>query len=306
MHVRTADSADIPPIVNLLKLSLGESLMPKSEVFWRWKHIDNPFGVSPVLLAFEEQQLVGIRAFMRWQWRYRDKIYNAVRAVDTATHPQHQGKGIFKKLTLQLVEECRAEQVDFIFNTPNASSKPGYLKMGWKSNGKMKVYLKPFVPLRKKIQDFDALYSMGEVRSHLTNNYAAAEHACMQTDVSDKFLNWRYTNNPNIKYHAFYDKEESPSYYTIFRLKPFRFGLEFRICESFKTDQTNQRDYQHHLMQVVRASGAKIVTAASSTHLFPSLALPVGPEITTHPLMFDHNFLSFNFWKPSLGDMEVF
>jgi hypothetical protein len=39
---------------------------------------------------------------------------------------------------------------------------------------------------------------------------------------------------------------------------------------------------------------------------FPQISLSVGPEITTRPLSFDHNFLSFPFWKPTLGDMEVF
>jgi N-acetylglutamate synthase-like GNAT family acetyltransferase len=51
MEIRPAHENDIPAIVELLKLSLGESLMPKSEAFWRWKHIDNPFGKSPVILG---------------------------------------------------------------------------------------------------------------------------------------------------------------------------------------------------------------------------------------------------------------
>jgi GNAT superfamily N-acetyltransferase len=306
MHVRAGEPEDIPAIVNLLKLSLGESLMPKSEAFWRWKHIDNPFGESPVLLAFEEQQLVGIRAFMRWQWRHGDKLYNAVRAVDTATHPQHQGKGIFKKLTLTLAEECRNEKVDFIFNTPNTSSKPGYLKMGWKSNGKMHVYLKPILRARMKALDFEARYSMADGRKQFIKKDIFLEDTFMQTELSDQFLYWRYTNNPNINYYAFSDRDESPTYYTIFRLKPYRFGLEFRICESLKTTQANHVNYQHHLMQIARASGANLITSAKNIQLFPFLALPIGPEITTRPLHFNSNVLTFNSWKPSLGDMEVF
>src|SRR5688572_13844447 len=100
MQIREATELDIPIIVDLLKLSLGESLMPKSEAYWRWKHVENPFGASPVLLCFEDDMLIGVRAFMRWQWFHNGKIQTAVRAVDTATHPAHQGKGIFKKLTL--------------------------------------------------------------------------------------------------------------------------------------------------------------------------------------------------------------
>src|SRR5688572_23337100 len=106
MDIREATDSDIPEIIALLKISLGESLMPKSERYWRWKHIENPFGRSPVILCWDEGKLVGVRAFMRWEWISEGQLYRAVRAVDTATHPDYQGKGIFKKLTLSLVESC--------------------------------------------------------------------------------------------------------------------------------------------------------------------------------------------------------
>ena len=127
MEVREATEEDIPAIVNLLKQSLGESLMPKSEKYWRWKHLENPFGKSPVLLCWEGKTLIGVRAFLRWEWALQGKVIRAVRAVDTATHPDYQGKGIFKKLTLSLVDTCTKAGDKFVFNTPNKQSKPGYL-----------------------------------------------------------------------------------------------------------------------------------------------------------------------------------
>jgi N-acetylglutamate synthase-like GNAT family acetyltransferase len=303
MEIRQATDQDIPAIVQLLKISLGESLMPKSEAFWRWKNIDNPFGKSPVLLAFENEQLIGVRAFMRWEWKQGDKIYKAVRAVDTATHPQHQGKGIFKTLTLQLVEQCRAEGIDFIFNTPNKSSKPGYLKMGWMSQGKMKLVVKPVLHFRESAKDFEATYAMNNVSSPMSE--WNKKPSVLSTNVSSEFLNWRYVHSPNITYYAFSNHTSSP-YVTIFRLKPFRWGTEFRICEEINREAANQGDYTRQLMSVARASGANLITSASALRVFPELSLPIGPEITTRALSFDHNFLTFNFWKPTLGDMEVF
>ena len=306
MTIRTATEQDIPAIVELLKLSLGESLMPKSEALWRWKHIDNPFGKSTVLLAFENDVLIGVRAFMRWEWKHENKIYKAVRAVDTATHPQHQGKGIFKKLTLQLVEQCRIEGVDFIFNTPNKSSKPGYLKMGWMSNGRMKLYIKPILIAGTKKSDFDASYLLGKNGIKLTEQLNCLEPSFIKTSISEQFLQWRYGTNPNIRYYSFSDKQESPTYLLIFRLKAGRLGVEFRICDIFQTNSTHKNDFKKHLLQVIHDSGARIVSSATNTNLLPTLVGSVGPEITTLPLSFDHNFLTFNFWKPSLGDMEVF
>ena len=119
MNIRAGIPEDTNSIIELLKKSLGESTIPKSEALWNWKHIKNPFGKSYILLAEENSELIGVRAFMQWKWLWKGKIYKTVRAVDTATHPEHQGKGVFKKLTLQQAEICKKDGVDFIFNTPN-------------------------------------------------------------------------------------------------------------------------------------------------------------------------------------------
>ncbi len=142
MQIREATENDIPGILNVLKASLGESSSKKTEEVWRYKHIENPFGKSLVLIAAENEEIIGVRAFMRWQWQKEDKVYSAFRAVDTATHPSHQGKGIFKKLTLKALEIGKERGDHFVFNTPNTQSKPGYIKMGWKEVDKLKIQLR--------------------------------------------------------------------------------------------------------------------------------------------------------------------
>lgn len=305
MTIRAAVDEDIPAIVALLKLSLGESLMPKSENFWRWKHIENPFGKSLVLVALEDDQLIGVRAFMRWEWKLGEKIYKSVRAVDTVTHPDHQGKGIFKNLTLKMVEQCKAEGIDFIFNTPNQRSKPGYLKMGWMTNGKLRLNIKPVIPWRTKVREFDSRFAIKNNLIHF-NKSLERPLTNISTAVSQEFLDWRYCESPNVQYFAFSDDKNNPTWMTIFRLKPYRLGIEFRICDEFYSTNRNDRDYRKQLINVIRNSGANIVSSTVSMNLFPTLRFHAGPEITTYPLSFDHNFLTFNFWKPSLGDLEVF
>lgn len=304
MIIRSATPEDVPGIVELTKLSLGERLMPKSIEFWNWKHTFNPFGRSKVLLALDNEKIIGIRAFMAWSWKSENKTYSSVRAVDTATHPNYQGKGIFKKLTLQLVETCREAGVDFIFNTPNKSSKPGYLKMGWSSMGRMKVYVKPVIPFASRANDFDSTYLIkNTIPYHQKFSNATARLA---TSVSEEYLNWRYGTNPNIRYYAFSDRADSPTYLTIFRLKPFRWGTEFRICDTFSQDNGFDHMYRNHLLEVIRSSGATVVTSTAGMKIFPTIPVRISPEITIRPLSFDYDFLNFNFWKPSLGDLEVF
>jgi GNAT superfamily N-acetyltransferase len=308
VKIRSAEERDIPGIVELLKISLGESLMPKSEAFWRWKHIDNPFGPSPVLLAFEGNQLIGVRAFMRWEWKLGNTLYKAVRAVDTATHPEHQGRGIFKKLTLQLVDKCRKEGVHFIFNTPNTSSKPGYIKMGWRELGKLNVYIAPWFSFQKRNADYDKCYALSEQKlaelsEPISQLLQTENYTNLSTHRSLEFLKWRYAVNPNIPYYLHYN--EAITCVIIFRLKVTKAGTEFRICEVLNQQGIHSSDIRATLHEAVRASGALFISNCSRIPLFPSIQLAVGPLVTINPLH-ENISLSFETWKPTLGDMEVF
>src|SRR5262249_13025578 len=40
-------------------------------------------------------------------------------------------------------DELQADDIDFVFNTPNDSSRPGYLKMGWHVVGRLPVSARP-------------------------------------------------------------------------------------------------------------------------------------------------------------------
>src|SRR6185295_3366058 len=98
-----------------------------------------PFGPSPSWVALDGERIIGFRTFMRWEFEHEGRVRRAVRAVDTATHPDYQGRGIFSTLTRAGLDEMRADGVDYVFNTPNDNSRPGYLKMGWQTVGRLPV-----------------------------------------------------------------------------------------------------------------------------------------------------------------------
>ena len=150
LALRRMSRADVPAVLQLLTTTMaGGPTGTRSEDFFHWKHTRNHFGASPGLLAFDGDLLVGLRLFMRWQLRFGDRPLSAVRAVDTATHPDYQRRGIFSRLTLSLLEELdRTEDLHLVFNTPNADSLPGYRRMGWQDVGLVPIRISPVRPLR--------------------------------------------------------------------------------------------------------------------------------------------------------------
>lgn len=310
MIIRKAKDADIPQIIELLKISLGESLMPKSEVLWRWKHQANPFGESPVLLAESDGKLIGVRAFLCWEFWMDGAIRKACRAVDTAVHPAYQGKGIFKKLTLALLATMEKEGLDLVYNTPNSESLPGYLKMGWEKWGKLPLKLDFHLNSGKNNHPLNPR-NWEEIK-YLVEVLEAQSATSGQTVLKSGYLRWRYLDSPICPYHFL---SNGRSYLLFYRIKEGKMGRELRICDFFYLDEfskTDKKELHEALKSAQRLSGARFTSyaglATHKIHLLKLGALPilkVGPLVTLRGIHSDFNPLNQN-WCWSLGDLEVF
>ncbi|MAV36094.1 MAG: hypothetical protein CMJ59_11595 [Planctomycetaceae bacterium] len=148
MEVVEYTSADAGDIVDLMNLALGRANEVRRDVdYWHWKHDQNPFGQSLVLLAKVAGQLVGMRSFMRWSLSVEGQVLSVAKPVDTVTHPDFRRQGIFRTLTESACERASAAGVVFLFNTPNQSSRPGYIRLGWQHVGDVSVRVRPRRPV---------------------------------------------------------------------------------------------------------------------------------------------------------------
>ncbi|MHA4842623.1 GNAT family N-acetyltransferase [Flavitalea antarctica] len=326
MHIRPATSKDKPAIIELLRKSLGESTIPKSEALWAWKHEENPFGNSYVLLAEENEELIGLRAFMQWKWQWDDKSFSSIRAVDTATHPAHQGKGIFKKLTLDQLERCRKENISFVFNTPNSQSLPGYLKMDWKVQGKMPLKIKVLSPLRTAarlllknkiaVRVNNTEVEWNRVLKNLTN-LQVVKISGLHTPWSASYMQWRYARNPLFPYSFITDDK---NYILIYRIKEHSRFSELRLTDFylFNKEPGIKTDISFKLKRVARETSANLLTISGRQLLayrdyLPGLGpIPIrnaGPTITLRNLTATGEFdklLNIDNWSYSMGDLELF
>jgi len=215
--IRRASGADLDEIIAVGAAALGwKPDEPNSELF-RWKHVDNPFGASPIWLAEVDGQIAGYRAFMRWELvDASGRLWRAVRAVDTATHPDFQRRGIFSRLTMHAVDEMRDEGGDIVFNTPNTQSRPGYLKMGWIDVGRLPVAIHPtsvsstlrLVGARTPAEKWSEVSTTGvDAHEALVDPALTALVASqpgpsgLGTVLSPEFLRWRYRLEP-LRYRA--------------------------------------------------------------------------------------------------------
>ena len=175
---------DVDEIIELLNANF--EIERKKESFL-WKHFENPFGKSYGLLAIDDHKIVGLRMFMRWEFVYKNRLVKAIRPVDTCTDNEYRGQGLFKKITLQGLQNIR-EEYELVFNTPNSNSRPGYLKMGWKPIDNKFNY---------KVGILNFLKGGGNFK-HITSREidfrkSWKEELLCQTNISKEYLEWRYT-----------------------------------------------------------------------------------------------------------------
>lgn len=314
MNIREANPADIPEIVKVLKASLGEEL-PVSEVTWTYKHVNNPFGASIVLLAEEDGDIIGVRAFMRWQLSLGEQVLHTYRAVDTATHPDHRGKGIFKKLTLKAVDIAKERGHHFIFNFPNDQSRPGYLKMGWQKSGKLKVALKPAFSSFWKFYKRSAGHSIEydateeEIQNLCAVWNSKLKDAGLITPKSYTYLIWRFGNNPLQEYSVYANSD----FYISASVKKRKGVQELRITECiFKEDKQTRKEMRKLIRQWCSRFGVQVISFSPDLLHLGSLNLKgaFGPILTVRELNLREEekarFFNLNNWTYSLGDLELF
>ncbi|MDR5590569.1 GNAT family N-acetyltransferase [Christiangramia sp. SM2212] len=304
MIIREATVNDIAEILFVLKRSLGETSSKKTEDVWRYKHIDNPFGRSLVLVAEEKNKIVGVRAFMRWKWQRENQIYNSYRAVDTATDPSHQGKGIFKKLTLKALEIAKEEGGEFIFNTPNEQSKPGYLKMGWQEVGRLNVALRPVLNIGTSNNQHCHI-----IKNNLGLDVIEKYKGCKMdsnkifTPKNRDYINWRYKKCRLQNYWIFEDSNVFLACYP----KKRKFITELRVSEAIFTNSIGRKTLNKKLLEINKKIGANLISDSTGLLRY-KLVGNFGPDFTIRNLNnqnLDNTFM-LEYWDYSLGDLELF
>ncbi len=345
-NVRPYTPEDESQVLDLMEASLGTGPTGRRDPdAWRWKHMTNPFGASYVYLAHDERgQVAGMRAFMQWRFQAGGQPVRAVRAVDTATHPDHQRRGIFTMLTLHTLHEVEKDGVGMVFNTPNQQSMPGYLKMGWTHVGAFQPMVLALNPARFLLGLARYRLRRGEPRQYSSDEIikpsvtplsevldiseglerllsahrdSVVGGSLFSTPRTAKYLHWRYAQHPYIGYYASHSgSEANPKGMVIFRPNT-RFGMrEVVLCELLlaERDERTCRELVRQLRSSVRAD---YVVAHFRRGSFQHEALrrcgfrPVpraGMNFTSRPLRQDlpADPLRLDSWDMSLGDLEIF
>jgi hypothetical protein len=335
LQVRPYDDRDEAEVLDLIRGSLGGGPAgQRPPEYFRWKHLANPFGRSFMIVAEAEGRIIGFRALMRWRFRSGDREISAVRPVDTVTHPEERGRGVFSRLTRTALDSLHGE-VDLVFNTPNANSLPGYLKMGWRVTGDVPVSVRVQRParfLRGKLRRgrepsppaerpavrapgaADALRDERRVAALLEVGERPASG--WSTPRSVEFLRWRYGEAPLLDYHAVtVERDGDLAGIAFFRLRAegslwgLSVGELIVAPDDVETARALLRSARRAADVAYVAATFPVGSAAARAHRgVTTLRAPRGMTFVVNPLRtdLDPDPTLLSSWALSTGDVEVF
>jgi GNAT superfamily N-acetyltransferase len=329
--IRPYVAADETNVLELLGAALGGGPAGRRPPeFFRWKHFENRFGPSLLLVAEADGRVIGLRAFMRWRFQAGEETLQAVRAVDTATHPAYQGMGVFSRLTREALEAL-AGQADLVFNTPNGASRPGYLKLGWEDVGRVPVAVRPLRPLRLlrgrsgsaglpprpavTAEPAAQVLQLGDDVARLLTE-AEPGDGRLHTPRDLSYLRWRYGAAPLLDYAAVVEEQAGRlGGLAIFRVRP-RGALWESTVSELLVPAGDRAMARRLLRRVVTAAAVDHLTVrpAGSTHVAAGalrvgcLPAPGGISFVVRPLRtgLRPDPTDLGAWALALGDLEVF
>ena len=339
-QIRRAVDGDLPQILDLLEVGLSSTASKlRTPVFWQWKHITQPFGPSIIFVAESDGQIVGLRAFMRWAFTSlngggEEQHWQAVRAVDTVTHPAYRRLGIFRQLNEVAIGAAKEAGIDFIFNTPNAQSGAGYLKQGWQEVGTLPLFFRinqwkdtvkagyNFLLKKGRIADvqwqptnIEPITQGDQDLFHRLANSTVEMNRQLSTQFSPEYFEWRYAKHPYVTYYKL--PVDQANHYLVVRPN-IRFGVrELVICEL--PELVNNEMYEDEIARTLKKSGCSYVVIHSSRYHpnqnvlegigFRKMPQQFGMTLVVYPLSdkaAEKNLLQLNEWAFSMGTLEVF
>ena len=191
--------------------------------FDHWRYVTSPDGLCPVTLAVDGDRLAG--AYTVWPVKVRvgDQVVTGAQSMDTMTHPDYQGQGVFTKLAEACYEIAAGRGFKVLYGYPNPLSYPGFVKrLGWTHTGdithwvrfirpsghpKIPGIAKPIADLATRLlprgreRDFEIVVGKpaGQELEPVLNSWRDQEGSC-QIERTSEWLSWRYATEAENDY----------------------------------------------------------------------------------------------------------
>jgi GNAT superfamily N-acetyltransferase len=194
------DPVQLAAYSGLLNAVFATDKFSQASVAWRYR--DNPAGQVVGADAWDGERLAAHYVTCPLEARVEGKVVRGLLSLNTATHPDYQGQGLFTKLAEAAYAQGASAGYAFVIGVANANSTPGFLKrLAFQDVGRLQAGLLGRLP--RRLADTPVQYE-GHWRDELlawrlanpAGRYAMARH-------KDVLGVWARTHLPLVQCAAF-------------------------------------------------------------------------------------------------------
>lgn len=319
MQVREYCRGDEKKILNLFQLSFDK---PLAREYWAWRYRDNPFGEGIIRLLFDGQELIGHYAVIPMQVEFDNRTVKAAFSMTTMTHPEYRGKGIFVSLAEETYRACGDSGIELVFGFPNVNSYYGFTeKLGWHGFGNMagwEIHIGEVKYVAEKgiivgkeayfADEFDKFWQ------------TAKPEGKVAVPRGEKYLNWRYIENPEETYEVFSFRSKNNELLGYTVLKEYWGGEEpvgHIVDMLFCSDASILSIGVKHAMCYFNDRGTRKLSCWTTDSREVSALEAIGFAKVEWPVYFgvkkmnnseeyDPDIMEFGKWRLTMGDSDVF
>jgi len=295
---------------SITKLFYDSYKKKKSKAFFKYRLSKTPYGKPIIYLMKHSNKIVGYHSIRPFLLKIKNRDILGGLTYNTMTHPNYRNKGIFTLLANKTHEEAKKRKYEFILGFASPYSIQGYTK---------KLGHKDLVPINfikiKKVK-FN-VEKIPRVTSHrfpknlgkLNEKYLTRKKYPIRIERDDKFLVWRYKNNPESRYLTCFSKGE---YFFIFK----KYQNSLQIIDFFVSKEdflktmivtAHKLAKEHSCKEVsmwipkkhpiIRLLGKNAITQLKAGQSFH--VLPLNKKLSSL-------LLNINNWYYTMGDSDVF
>jgi hypothetical protein len=243
-------------------LSLSTALMERiwgevdfaSEPYMRWQYVNNPLGPAVADLVFDRAsgdlaaQYFTIPSALHIPAKGE---VPALLSVNTATSPQHQRRGLFKRSALSTFSRAGDLGYESVYGFPNDASLPGFQKMKFDKCETLSLYFSVFNPLTFLTgagtlvrnwgfpQFVEAPSSLSQMSEDVFYPESSSREQFLHVPRTQKWCQWRYVDHPTRKYLS-WRGEKSSIVLRVFQLGKIRIAIIFDVFGDFDAESASQ------------------------------------------------------------------
>lgn len=203
-----------------------------SIALWRWRFENNPAGQRKIKLMWENDKLIGQYAVSPVDVIVNGSIAKSALSLGTMTHPEYEGKGVFKNLAKSLYESLKLEGYIGVWGFPNNNSHGGFVhSLGWSNLGVQHSLAIASSSLKGEQNAFNLtefeISTFNISHQEFIQSFQNSSHS-IYVMKSYQYLNWRYCEKPEVNYHKYFGTINGTQFLIVFKI--FQDSLNNKIA----------------------------------------------------------------------------